>query len=156
MIPTAIQENQAINVWKNTLWADRLTPIKSMSSMLCGGGNDMNIYNNTPFFWAIENNDYQVGIFSVIGIMSGHMAGDKSFRTRGLWVSPNFRKKGLAQKLFKSAEDTAKELGCTSMWSYPRNAALHTYLKFGFNVVSDPVVEEGNIYSPHFYVKKNI
>lgn len=137
-------------IWKHQLWADRITPIPVVSAMLLNGGYDGSIQDAIPYFWAMYDDN------RVVGVNSGHIAGDYAFRSRGLWVHEQYRRIGIAQQLFQSLAIHARTIGCTSMWSYPRHAALTTYEKFGFTVTSPPVIETNNIYSPHFYVSINL
>jgi GNAT superfamily N-acetyltransferase len=103
----------------------------------------MNIFNYPATFFAAYDNE------RIIGVNSGHKTADKLYRSRGLWVDPNYRKQGVAQLLFESTETQARLEGCDAVWSIPRKTALSAYQRFGFETVGDffgTETSEANIY----------
>lgn len=132
--------------WKNNLWPDRKSKIKPMSSMIYLGGFDMSIYKKyvPTFFIATVDN-------KIVGVNSGHRTSKFSYRSRGIWVDPNYRNRGISQKLFSAIKDTAIKENCNNIWSVPRKKALSVYEKFGFNRTSD-FFDEGMEFGPNCYV----
>ena len=120
--------------WKYNLWQGR-DEYKPMSSMVYNQPEtyDMDIYEKYyPTFWAAYDTDR-----TVVGVNSGFRTTDTLYRSRGIWVNPDYRKQGIAQLLFDVLEEQAIEEGCTDMWSYPREGSHRAYLKFGFDMTSD-------------------
>ncbi len=142
------------HIWQKELWPSRVSPIETHSAMTWPfDGNqleyDMDIFEYKPSFFGIFDKD------NLIGVNSGHRTRDKLYRSRGIWVKPNFRKVGVAQSLFEITEAKALEEGCTLMWSIPRKSALSAYTKFGFETVGD-FFDEGMEFGPNIYVVKEL
>jgi len=135
-----------LTYWKNKLWPNRKSKIEPLSHMTYLGGFDESIYEKyTPsFFIAIEND-------KIVGVNSGHRTSATSFRSRGIWVDPNYRNRGISQKLFTAIKETAIKENCDKIWSIPRKTALPVYEKFGFNRTSD-FFDEGMEFGPNCYV----
>ena len=136
------------DVWKTKLWTNRTSPIETHSAMTWPfEGNpepiDMNIFNYpATFLGAFIDN-------KLIGVNSGHRTTNEQYRSRGIWVDPDYRKKGVAQMLFLMTAHQAKVEGCEMLWSIPRKTALPAYTKFGFETVGDYIITEtsdANIY----------
>lgn len=136
-------------IWLNYLWLDRKSPIKPTNGLLLGGGWIKDIESNTPTFWGIFDND------KLIGVNSGHKAENNMYRSRGIYVFPEYRGQGIAQKLLKATEEQAKKENCSKIWSMPRESSLKTYLKFGFKLYSDNQAV-GMEFGPNYYVIKDI
>jgi GNAT superfamily N-acetyltransferase len=144
---------QIFDVWNNELWPDRQSPIETHSAMTWPfEGNpqpiDMNIFTYTPTFWGmfIDN--------KLIGVNSGHKTSDTQYRSRGIWVDPEYRGKGLAQYLFTITEHRAILEKCNMIWSIPRKTALSSYTNYGFDTVGDFIKTETS--EANIYVKKII
>jgi len=78
------------------------------------------------------------------GVNSGHLTpNDKGtkeplwYRSRGLFVLPEWRKKGLGQLLLQRTIEEAMSKGCSHIWSYPNESAISVYLSVGFTQESD-------------------
>ena len=138
-------------IWQEKLWKGRNSPIKPMSSMLYKGGFNMDIYNlYSPTFFAVYNNANKI-----IGVNSGHRTNEQVYRSRGIWVDPLHRKKGIAGILFCELEGQAMKEKCTSIWSIPREEALPAYIKYGF-VKSSNFFDEDMEFGPNCYVRKKL
>lgn len=144
---------QIFDVWNNKLWPDRQSPIETHSAMTWPfEGNpqpiDMNIFTYTPTFWGmfIDN--------KLIGVNSGHKTSDTQYRSRGIWVDPEYRGNGLAQYLFTITEHRAILEKCNMIWSIPRKTALSSYTNYGFDTVGDFIKTETS--EANIYVKKII
>lgn len=135
------------SIWASDLWKDRLSPIKAMSSMVYCGGYDMSIYNNEPTFFAVKERN------KVIAVNSGHMTVNGYYRSRGLWVSEDYRKKGLTYMLFTALNEQAQYEDAKFVWSYPRQNSVGAYIKNGF-VISGTITE--NELGPHYYVVRSV
>ena len=113
------------NIWNEKLWPNRKSTIKEMSSMQYLDGFDMAIYEKyKPTFFIVKHQD------KIVGVNSGHRTKDRLYRSRGIWVDPEFRRYGVAQILFDMTEKQAKKENCDAVWSMPRKSALPAYEKF--------------------------
>jgi hypothetical protein len=119
-------------VWRNELWPDRKSPIRSLSSMLFMGDNDLNIYTSSePKFYGIFKDD------KLVGVNSGFATSTTHWRSRGLWVAPHCRNKGFSKLLLAQVINDAimekKEL----IWSFPRQSSFFVYQAAGFSQCSE-------------------
>lgn len=136
-------------IWRKDLWPSRTTPIETHSAMTWPFEGypeeyDMNIFNYTPTYWGsyIDN--------ILVGVNSGHRTSDSHYRSRGLWVHPNYRKLGIAQSLLTMTCYEAIHQGCEIIWTMPRKTALPAYTKNGYITVGDffsTDTFEANIYA---------
>jgi len=140
--------NTIKTIWENNLWPNRSSAIETHSVMTWPyEGNpeqyDMDIFNYPATFWGAYLDN------KLVGVNSGHKTTDKQYRSRGIWVNPEYRKRGVAQMLFLMTAHQAKVERCEMLWSIPRKTALPAYTKFGFETVGDFIVtetSEANIY----------
>jgi len=119
--------------WKFNLWPGRYD-YKEMSSMVFNERDnyDMDIYTKyNPTFWGAYCGS------TIVGVNSGFRTEDNLYRSRGIWVSSAFRKKGIAQQLFAALEEQAIAEGCDKIWSYPREGSHIAYTKYGFKIASE-------------------
>ena len=136
------------SIWQTKLWPNRTSAIETHSAMTWPfEGNpdpiNMDIFNYPATFWGAYLDN------KLVGVNSGHKTTDKQYRSRGIWVDPEYRKRGVAQMLFLMTAHQAKVEGCEMIWSIPRKTALPAYTKFGFQTVGDYIVTEtsdANIY----------
>lgn len=137
-------------IWRDHLWMGRKDTIRPMSSMVYLGGYDMSIYEKyKPTFWAyIENKQ-------IVAVNSGHRTTDQAYRSRGIWVCPEYRGYGISTELFAALEAQAIDEGCEFMWSCPRWGSEFAYFAYGFEQTSE-WFEEGMEFGPNCYVRKNI
>lgn len=139
---------QISSVWQNHLWPDRESPIESHSAMTWPfEGNpeqyDMNVFNYPATFWGVYIDN------KLVGVNSGHKTTDTQYRSRGIWVHPEYRKQGIAQNLFNMTKHQAVLEKTDMIWSLPRKTALPAYERFGFSTVGDFLKTEtsdANIY----------
>ena len=118
-------------IWKNELWPYRQSKIEPTSAMIYLGGHNIHNMDFKPCFlgyYTAEN---------LVGVNSGHLCADNSYRSRGLWVSPEFRKKGYAKQLLEQTIEQAIKDKADFIWSYPRKSSWKTYLSVGFELSSD-------------------
>lgn len=133
-------------IWRNRLWPTRQDPIKPLSSMTLSGAFDMAIYDlYTPCF---------LGAFvdgQIVGVNSCHLSSNYHVRSRGLFVDEAWRRRGIATQLLNVTEVKGLEWGALTLWSYPKNEALNTYLRAGFEKTTSPPPT-----LTHSYVTKKI
>ena len=142
------------HIWQKHLWQNRVSPIETHSAMTWPyDGNplefEMDIFKYDPLFFGVFHNG------RIIGVNSGHRTKDNIYRSRGIWVDPESRKKGVAQLLFNATEKQAIKEGCNMIWSIPRKSALPAYTKFGFETVGN-YFDEGMEFGPNIYVTKEL
>ena len=139
-----------LEVWKQQLWPNRKSEIRPLNSMQFLGGIDMSIYEKyVPSFWAVFDND------NIIGVNSGFATNDISYRSRGIFVWPDYRRKGVAQLLFDQIDKQATHENKTVCWSIPRKTALPAYEKAGYVKCSE-FFDEGMEFGPNCYVMKEL
>lgn len=124
-----IKFKHVLPVWEEHLWPDRkdITDRSAMSYLR--GINMANM--DLPLFC--------YGAFAgteLIGVNTGHLCSDSSFRSRGLWVNESHRGNGLGVSLLKATIDKGAELNSPFVWSYPRKTSWPTYEKAGFKLTS--------------------
>lgn len=118
-------------IWGKHLWMGRKTDIKPTNGLKFLGGFDKEIENNKPtFFGAFDGK-------KLAGVNSGHSTNEYEYRSRGIYVFPEYRRKGISQILFKAAEIQAISESKDTLWSMPRMSSLKAYEKFGFFLVSE-------------------
>jgi len=118
-------------IWRDYLWPNRISPIEPVSSMLHIRKNDVKNFEYTPDFFAYYLND------KIIGVNSGHMCCDNSYRSRGLYVFPEYRKQGIGKALLLAAIDKGFSNKADFVWSYPKKDSWKTYCSVGFELTSD-------------------
>jgi GNAT superfamily N-acetyltransferase len=153
MITKKITFNQVLSVWKEKLWPDRSSAIEPMSAMTWPFEGDpqpinMSIFEFEPTFWGVYIDN------QLVGVNSGHRTSDTQYRSRGIWVDPAHRGKGVAQQLFMMTEYQAQVENCEMIWSIPRKTALSAYTNFGFQTVGGFIETETS--DANIYVKKII
>jgi GNAT superfamily N-acetyltransferase len=126
-----ISWNEIFKIWSTELWPNRTSPIETNSAMnFLEGYNIFNMITTSAFFGYIVND-------SIVGVNSGHRCADNSYRSRGLWVHPNYRKQGIGQLLLQTTVGQAVEEKTKMIWSYPRKTSWPTYSKVGFKLASE-------------------
>lgn len=149
MIIKRVDFETVLPLWTIKLWPGRSSPIEPLSAMTWPFEGDpqpinMSIFEYEPSFWAVFDED------TIVGVNSGHRTTDWQYRSRGIWVDPNYRGKGIANLLFSSLQEQAVAESCEMIWSIPRKTALPAYTKFGFKTVGGYIETETadfNIYA---------
>jgi GNAT superfamily N-acetyltransferase len=123
--------HEILEIWKTYLWTNRVSKVESHSAMLMDGTYDLKNFNyKATYFLCIENS-------KIAGCNSGHRCIDNSYRSRGLFVFPEFRQQGIGTKLLQKTIDQGLKEKCSYVWSYPRENSWKTYEKAGFKLHSD-------------------
>ena len=144
-----IDFNTIVDIWQHKLWSHRESDIETHSAMTWpfswpDNEIDMSIFEYPATFWGVYIDN------KLVGVNSGHLSAEVEYRSRGIWVDPDHRGKGIANLLFCMLENQATIEGAEMIWSIPRKTALPAYTKFGFMTVGDFLETEtsdANIYA---------
>ena len=128
------------NLWDKGLWPNRVSKIMPMNTLSWTAWywedfgkievtKDQNILLFEPTFWAIRDGK------EIIGVNSGFRTNEDIYRSRGLYVKPEKRGKGLSKLLLKLTIETAKKEECRTIWTMPRKSALTAYESVGFRKI---------------------
>jgi GNAT superfamily N-acetyltransferase len=126
-----IDFEQVYPIWRNLLWPERKSMIEPTSAMNYLGGYNLQNMRNKPTFLG-----YFIGD-TLVGVNSGHLCYDKSYRSRGLYVDENYRKQGVGKSLLLASIDKGIQEHATFIWSYPKYTAHKTYTAAGFTIIGD-------------------
>jgi GNAT superfamily N-acetyltransferase len=118
-------------VWEKYLWPNRTSAIETNSAMVYLGGIDMENMNTSPIFFGY----YYYNLLA--GVNSGHMCHDGTYRSRGLYVFPEYRGMGIGSSLLTATLKEAKKLNASLVWSLPRKTSWSTYHRVGFTLSSE-------------------
>lgn len=149
---SAVQQitfQEILPIWQNKLWPNRVSKIETHSAMTWplthhSQPYSMDVFNHPATFFGIFDQD------KLVAVNSGHLTAQQEYRSRGLWVDPNYRGMGLAQIILLSTIDQAKQQGAKMIWSIPRLTALSAYERVGFKTVGDRI-DEGVEFGPNIY-----
>ena len=126
-----ISWQEILPIWQNKLWPGRTSPVETNSAMKLLTGHDMyNMSTTSTFFGYIVDNQ-------IVGVNSGHGCSDNTYRSRGLWVDPNYRNQGIGTKLLVATHEQGLAEGYSTTWSYPRLTSWTTYQRAGFELVGE-------------------
>ena len=118
------------SIWNTQLWPTRQSNIETHSAMNFLGGYNMKNMISTPTFFA-----YKLGN-KIVGVNSGHLCHDNSYRSRGLFVFHEYRKQGIGKILLLATIDKGKDECADYVWSYPKQSSWLTYEAAGFTLAS--------------------
>lgn len=127
----SISWDQIYEIWSTQLWINRSSPIESTSAMCYLSGYSINNMSYDPTFFG-----YFVD-HKIVGVNSGHICADNSYRSRGLWVDEDHRGYGYGKELLQAAIDQAKLESANFVWSFPRKTSWPTYKSVGFKKTSN-------------------
>ena len=117
-------------IWTEHLWPSRISKIETHSAMLLNKTYDIKNFDNKATFLILYEGSH------VAGCNSGHMCSDNTYRSRGLYVFPEYRKKGYATSLLKHTINIGKDEHACSVWSYPRYESWSSYGAAGFSLIT--------------------
>ena len=117
-------------IWKKHLWPNRkeILPMSNMRYEAIPYTSISKKYTPTFFAYIVDG--------EIAGVNSGHCSSRFHYRSRGLFVFPQYRKKGIGTKLLKHACYLGRNAEMVYCWSLPRKVALETYLNAGFEQTS--------------------
>jgi len=137
-------------IWNNELWPGRESPIKEMSSMTFMGDYDMSVYERyRGTFWGVFIDD------KLVGVNSGHPVSDTMYRSRGLWVHPEYRGRGIAKVLLRALSDFARVCEFEYVFTVPRKGSEHAYLTEDYKLVGD-WFDHGMEFGPNIWAIKKL
>jgi GNAT superfamily N-acetyltransferase len=96
------------------------------------------IYKDKSSKWTLSEDELNITFFGfyikdkLCGVNSLHLTPNNLYRSRGLYVLPEYRCKGFGKLLLEQAIQTAKNLGGDGIWSYPKDTAMSVYTNVGF------------------------
>jgi GNAT superfamily N-acetyltransferase len=126
-----ISWDEILFIWSTKLWPNRKSAIETNSAMCYLEGFDMKNMQTPPTFLGYfkENN--------IVGVNSGHGCANNNYRSRGLWVDPNYRNQGIGTSLLLATIDQAIKEQSEFIWSFPRYSSRNTYKSAGFTITGD-------------------
>ncbi len=127
---TTISFEEISQIWSNYLWPTRESAIETHSAMNFLGGYDLKNIVSAPTFFAYKLNN------KITGVNSGHLCHDNSYRSRGLFVFPEYRNQGIGKILLLGTINKGINEGADYIWSYPKKSSWHTYESTGFILAS--------------------
>jgi GNAT superfamily N-acetyltransferase len=134
-----ISFDEVYSIWNQYLWKNRTSKIEPISAMLLNRTYDLQNFNYTPtFFGYVTDNQ-------LVGVNSGHMCCDNTYRSRGLYVLEEYRKQGIGLKLLKATIEQGINENASCIWSYPKQNSWSTYKLAGFELYSYWEVSELDI-----------
>ena len=154
---SAVQQitfQEILPIWQNKLWPNRVSKIETHSAMTWPYTHpvqpySMDVFNYPATFFGIFDQD------TLVAVNSGHLTTQQEYRSRGLWVDPDYRGMGLAQIILLATINEAKKEGAKMIWSIPRLTALPAYERVGFKTVGD-IIDEGVEFGPNIYCKLDL
>ena len=136
---------EVLPIWRDELWPKRITAIEKTNPLLFKKGWNLQHQSTEVFFMKVEKNK------KIIAVCSMQKTADQEFRSRGLWVSEEFRKQGIGSKLFQALEKEALSRGCSRLWTLARHSSLIFYTKMGMKDCGKTYDFE---YGPHYWMLK--
>lgn len=118
------------SIWSEYLWPDRVSKIESHSAMILTGGYDIKNFDYKASYFIFKIDD------KIVGCNSGHLCSDNKYRSRGLYVFPEYRRHGIGKELLLATINQGIKENCDLIWSYPRIESWGTYSSAGFALVS--------------------
>lgn len=118
------------SIWNTQLWPTRESTIETHSAMNFLGGYDIKNMISNPTFFAYKLDN------KIVGVNSGHLCHDNSYRSRGLFVFPEYRKQGIGKMLLLATINKGRDECADYVWSYPKQSSWKTYESAGFNLAS--------------------
>ena len=94
------------------------------------GDFDQTIKFALPTFYGVSENGL------IVGVNSFYHVNNSECRSRGLYIIPDYRGKGLSKKLLEYSIDMNKNEGYVFIWSKPRVSAIRAYTSAGFEITT--------------------
>lgn len=118
---------EVLPYWENYLWPQRQSKIEDVSVIDHFGRLTLDRRQLKAQFYAAL--DFKKRI---VGVNSGLKTSPVHFRSRGIWVHPEFRFKGVGSLLLEAISTAAQTQKCTIVWSMPRLGSVQFYESCGF------------------------
>ena len=135
--------NEIKEIWSEELWPMRKSAIEPVSWMDMNGHICNEYADVRPHFWCIRDSQGKP-----IAVISGHETPPFGFRSRGLWVSVNYRRQGHATKLMQHLVTWATQLKYSQVWTLPRITSWSFYKSLGFQIIRK---SEDYEFGPHYF-----
>ncbi len=120
---------EILPLWKK-LWPDTEV-IKPHNEWEFLGGYNPEVPCSDVWFIGYYEDD------NLVGCNSCFMSSKNHLRSRGIYILPEYRGKGISKFLFDKTIEIAKQNDAELIWSYPRLDALPSYLAAGFESIGD-------------------
>ena len=124
-------------IWEKELWPNKKNGVQKanewtwVSGHVVLGKNKNMIAKVEPIFYGIREDN------KIVAVNSVYRSNENNWRSRGLWVYPEYRRCGHATTLLGWAQLHTKTFGGDYLWTVPRKSALPAYEKVGFNKCSE-------------------
>jgi len=148
MIIKQVSFDKIYPVWRDKLWKGRVSKIEQSNPIDYLGKYNLEIMNNKAVCFAcyIDNN--------IVGVNTLLPTSKDMCRSRGFYINPEQRLKGIGKKIMKETLNCANELNFKYVWSMPRKNSLDFYLKFGF--IKTSKFDDQYEFGPNCFIIKNI
>ena len=133
------------NIWRDQLWPKRQSLIEPISWLSIDGTYCEQFALERPSFWMARSPQNEV-----VGVLGGHPTPPGLYRTRGLWIREDFRRRGLGRRLMQELFNEALRMGYRQVWTMPRISSWPFYESCGFHVLRRADEFE---FGPHFIAK---
>ncbi len=141
-----ISFEEILPLWKK-LWPNT-DPIKPFNEWEFLGGYNPEVPCSDVWFigYYIEQ--------ELVGCNSCFMSSKEHLRSRGIYILPEHRGKGISKALFAKTVEIAETNNVELIWSYPRLDALPSYKAAGFEEIGEPFDDFD--YGPNIWVVKHL
>lgn len=139
-----ISFEEILPLWKK-LWPNT-DPIKPYNEWEFLGGYNPEVPCSDVWF---------IGYYidqELVGCNSCFMSSKEHLRSRGIYILPEHRGKGISKALFSKTLEIAETNNAKLVWSYPRLDALPSYKAAGFEEIGEPFDDFD--YGPNIWVAK--
>ena len=133
---------EILPIWRDFLWPNRLSKIEPVSIIQIDQTIDGSISQYSPTFFGFLIDG------KIAGVNSGFKTAKSCFRSRGLYVNPEFRGHNLSASLLQAVETQAKKEDCNLIWTMPRQSAFPAYSRAGYIRTSE-FFSEGVEFGPN-------
>ena len=139
--------SEVLPVWEKHLWPGRKSPIEPTNPISHTGEYVLSLSQAEHFFLKALEGD------QICGVISAIRTGEDHLRVRGIFVFPQFRKKGVGSALIKQVIKRANDMGVKTLWSLPRKSAYPFYSSNNFEP-KGPWFEGEMEFGAHRYVER--
>jgi len=135
-------------IWRDKLWKGRTSEIEESNAIDYLGNYNPSILDNKAICFAYFKDNIIVGVNTLLP------TSDTYCRSRGFYINPEQRLKGIGLRLMEATLFYALKNNFKYIWSLPRKSALPFYLKFGFIQTSD--FDNQYEFGPNCFIIKKI